>query len=97
MSYYCKVCGLFDAINNIRTHECAINNAINSESDQRSAVEGVRSGLVDASREGASGDDRLRSGVPEVRTANRRTREAYNAYMKEYMRKRRMKHGSDHR
>lgn len=105
MSFYCQACKEFDEERDIRTHRCAINakkdainDAINAEGirakvSARSANVKKPVSVAQGSGVGAAVVHEVRQeAVVEVgasRTANRRSREDYNAYMRGYMKQRR--------
>jgi hypothetical protein len=86
---YCSRCT--QTVEDIRSHRCATNKATNSATNRPAAKSNpVVAEAAVVAKEVLRGELAARS--PEVwvgRTANRRSREAYNAYQREYMRKRR--------
>lgn len=84
MKPLCELCG--DRHGSHQAHRFATNAATNRHATNAGATN------TTAREVGRAEVDRsVDSEVGLVRTANRRTREAYNAYQREYMRKRRVK------
>jgi hypothetical protein len=69
---------------NTATNKAATNNATNRDSDRACVVVGG------ASDQESVGQSDVLVASPAVRTANRRDRAAYNAYQREYMRRKRL-------
>jgi hypothetical protein len=96
---YCSRCK--SAVDDVRSHRCATNAATNTKSNERltgatNRKVGVRPTPVASPKVVEAGG--VLHAVPAVlgpvasdvnKTANRRSRESYNAYQREYMRKRR--------
>jgi hypothetical protein len=72
---------------NRATNKAATNNATNREAEHQEGARVVGDVLAGANSQ-RHGDSRLAEG-PGDKTPNRRSRAAYNAYQREYMRKRR--------
>jgi hypothetical protein len=95
MSYYCQRCGALDE--SIRTHVCATNkDATNRIATNKAGTGGGLSSVVQGSTAGTVPRAAKKDGASPKggRTANRRSREAYNTYQRDLMRKRRaVQHG----